>query len=120
LEQLKIKLVELKPVTENQPKVSELIQMIDNQMEADVYWEQFEYNFDQVYMNLLTRLKTQYPDLTRTNLKLCAYLRLNMSSKEIATLMNITSSGIDKARNRLRKKLDIQPSHDLSDFLMKF
>jgi ligand-binding sensor domain-containing protein len=75
LEQLKTKLVELKPVTENQPKVSELIQMIDNQMEADVYWEQFEYNFDQVYMNLLTRLKAQYPDLTRTNLKLCAYFR---------------------------------------------
>ena len=120
LEQLKIKLVELKPVTENQPKIDELIQMIDSQMEADVYWEQFQYNFDQVYMNLLTRLKAHYPNLTRTNLKLCAYLRLNMSSKEIATLMNITSSGIDKARNRLRKKLDIQPSHDLSDFLMKF
>jgi predicted DNA-binding protein YlxM (UPF0122 family) len=79
--------------------------MVDVQMEADEYWEQFEYNFDQVYMKLLTQLKDKFPDLTRTNLKLCAYLRLNMSSKEIASLMNITPSGIDKARNRLRKKL---------------
>ena len=89
-------------------------------MEADIYWEQFEYNFDQVYRNLLTRLLAKYPDLTRTNLKLCAYLRLNMSSKEIASLMNITPSGIDKARNRLRKKLNIQPNDDLHEFLMNF
>ena len=89
-------------------------------MDVDVYWEQFQYNFDQVYQNMLTRLKVKYPDLTRTNLKLCAYLRLNMSSKEIASLMNITPSGIDKARNRLRKKLNIQPNDDLSDFLINF
>jgi ligand-binding sensor domain-containing protein/DNA-binding CsgD family transcriptional regulator len=120
LEQIKGKLEELKPHTENQGKISELIHMVDFQMEADVYWEQFQYNFDQVYMNLLTRLKEKYPDLTRTNLKLCAYLRLNMSSKEIASLMNITISGIDKARNRLRKKLNIQPNDDLSDFLINF
>jgi ligand-binding sensor domain-containing protein/DNA-binding CsgD family transcriptional regulator len=120
LEQIKGKLEELKPALDHKEKVSELIQMVDNQMDADVYWEQFQYNFDQVYMNMLTRLKEKYPDLTRTNLKLCAYLRLNMSSKEIASLMNVTLSGIDKARNRLRKKLGIQPTDDLSDFLSKF
>jgi DNA-binding CsgD family transcriptional regulator len=58
--------------------------------------------------------------MTRTNLKLCAYLRLNLSSKEIASLLNITVSGIDKARNRLRKKLNLEPNVDLYDFLLKF
>lgn len=120
LEQIKVKLEELNNVSHSNANIGELISMVDNEMEADLYWEQFEYNFDQVYRNLLTRLLAKYPDLTRTNLKLCAYLRLNMSSKEIASLMNITPSGIDKARNRLRKKLNIQPNEDLHEFLMNF
>lgn len=120
LEQIKGKLEELNTASHNGFNVSELISLVDDEMEADIYWEQFEYNFDQVYRNLLTRLLAKYPDLTRTNLKLCAYLRLNMSSKEIASLMNITPSGIDKARNRLRKKLNIQPNDDLHEFLMNF
>ncbi|MBN2486254.1 MAG: hypothetical protein JXB34_09795 [Bacteroidales bacterium] len=102
------------------PQIAELMKMVDSQMGADVYWEQFEYNFDQVYKNLLSRLKARHPNLTPTNLKLCAYLRLNMTSKEIASLMNITPSAIDKARNRLRKKLNLQPGDDLVDFLNNY
>lgn len=120
LELIRSQLQDLNTPNENEAKVRELINTVEHQMEVDVYWEQFQYNFDQVYRNLLTRLKERYPDLTRTNLKLCAYLRLNLSSKEIASLMNVTLSGIDKARNRLRKKLDIQPNDDLHEFLLKF
>lgn len=101
-------------------ELNESISLLQKEIDRDSYWEQFHYNFDRVYMNLLSRLKEKFPELTRTNLKLCAYLRLNLSSKEIASLLNITVSGIDKARNRLRKKLYLEPNEDLYDFLLQF
>lgn len=106
--------------TNNRQELNESISLLQKEIDRDSYWEQFHYNFDRVYMNLLTRLKEKFPELTRTNLKLCAYLRLNLSSKEIASLLNITVSGIDKARNRLRKKLNLEPNEDLYDFLLRF
>jgi ligand-binding sensor domain-containing protein len=106
--------------TNNKSELNESISLLQKEIDRDSYWEQFHYNFDRVYMNLLTRLKEKFPEMTRTNLKLCAYLRLNLSSKEIASLLNITVSGIDKARNRLRKKLNLEPNEDLYEFLLKF
>lgn len=120
LNKVKDKLSELNNNTSDKKIVNELVRLIDHQLESDVHWEQFQYNFDQIYANLLSKLKAAFPDLTQANLKMCAYLRLNMSSKEIASLMNITKSGVDKARNRLRKKLNMEPSDDLYDFLYKF
>jgi ligand-binding sensor domain-containing protein/DNA-binding CsgD family transcriptional regulator len=117
---IKEKLKDLHDSKNDKLIINDLIRLIDNQLEVDDYWEQFQYNFDQIYANLLSRLKNSFPDLTHVNLKLCAFLRLNMSSKEIASLMNITKSGVDKARNRLRKKLNIDSDIDLYDFLIKF
>jgi len=62
-------------------------------------------------------LKESYPDLTPNELKLCAYLRMNLSSKEIAQLLNITVKGVEVARYRLRRKLQLQPEVLLPDFL---
>jgi DNA-binding CsgD family transcriptional regulator len=119
-EMIKDKLNALEYNDLNKQKVKELIELVEHQKDVDTYWQQFQFNFDNAYHNLLTRLKETYPDLTKTNLKLCAYLHLNLSSKEIASLMNVTISGIDKARNRLRKKLNLQPTDDLCEFLNSF
>ena len=56
LEQIRSKLVELKSTPDNYSNINDLIKLFDNQMDVDVYWEQFQYNFDQVYQNMLTRL----------------------------------------------------------------
>ncbi|MBS1565963.1 MAG: transcriptional regulator, partial [Bacteroidetes bacterium] len=84
----------------------------------DNYWEQFITHFDQVHSDYLSVLKTRFPSLSATDLKLCAYLRLNLSSKEISQLMNISVRGVEIARYRLRKKLQLPTDENLADFLI--
>jgi DNA-binding CsgD family transcriptional regulator len=95
-----------------------LINTINDAEKNDNYWDQFISHFDQVHSNYLTLLKARFPVLTTTDLKLCAYLRINLSSKEISQLMNISVRGVEIARYRLRKKLNIPTDENLFDFLI--
>jgi DNA-binding CsgD family transcriptional regulator len=88
----------------------------ENKMDKD--WEQFAIHFDKVHSNFLRTLKTVYPGLSAHELKLCAYLRMNLSSKEIAQLENISVRGVEIGRYRLRKKLKIPTEATLFDFLI--
>jgi len=81
-------------------------------------WSHFAIYFDQVHNNFLSTLKVKFPELSPTDLKLCAYLRLNLSSKEIAQLMNISLKGVEISRYRIRKKLNLTSEINLYDFLI--
>jgi DNA-binding CsgD family transcriptional regulator len=85
----------------------------------DEEWEQFSRHFNHVHNNFLVTLKEKYPQLTAHDLKLCAYLRMNLSSKEIARLMSISIRGVEINRYRLRKKLPLETKESLFDFLLK-
>jgi ligand-binding sensor domain-containing protein/DNA-binding CsgD family transcriptional regulator len=89
----------------------------ENKMDKD--WEQFAVHFDKVHSDFLQILKSVYPQLSAHELKLCAYLRMNLSSKEIAQLENISVRGVEISRYRLRKKLRIPTEINLFDFLME-
>lgn len=95
-----------------------VIRIIDNQLDNTHDWDQFAVHFDSVHTNYLKNLKDRFPDLTASELKLCAYLRLNLSTKEIAQLMNISVRGVETSRYRLRKKLDLANEVNLFDFLL--
>ncbi len=96
-----------------------IIRMLgDDKMKKN--WEQFAVHFDLVHSNFLVSLKETFANLTASELKLCAYLRLNLSSKEIAQIMNITVKGVELGRHRLRKKLQIPAGVNLVNFLLNF
>ena len=82
-------------------------------------WNVFEESFNEAHENFFKKLKTDYPELVPNDLKLCAYLRMNMSSKEIASLLNITTRGVEIRRYRLRKKLNLDHHKNLTEFLME-
>jgi DNA-binding CsgD family transcriptional regulator len=88
----------------------------ENKMDKD--WEQFAQHFDHVHSDFLSNIKTSYPALSPHELKLCAYLRMNLSSKEIAQLESISVRGVEIGRYRLRKKLKISTETNLFDFLL--
>ena len=90
----------------------------DAQLDAD--WEQFAIHFDQVHSDFLRRLRERYPQLTPRDQKLCAYLRMNLSSKEIAPLLNISLRGVEISRYRLRRKMQMDAEANLTDFLLNF
>ncbi|MGM9753305.1 MAG: two-component regulator propeller domain-containing protein [Candidatus Cryptobacteroides sp.] len=89
---------------------------IQQSLQHDDVWNKFEANFDIVYNDFLKRLKARYPKLTPTDLKTCAYLKMGLSSKEIAPLLNITLRSVEMNRYRLRKKLELSRDCNLSDF----
>jgi len=99
-------------------KITSLINKIDKDIDHKKQWEIFETAFDEVHEDFLSRLKEQYPNLTPKELKLCAYLRMNISTKEIAPLMNISIRGVEICRYRVRKKLNIDRDQNLTRMII--
>ncbi|SEK36840.1 triple tyrosine motif-containing protein [Parapedobacter koreensis] len=97
----------------------QLIRLIRTAERTEEDWEQFSVHFNHVNQGFFTNLKEQYPDLTPNELKLCAFLRMNLSSKEIAQLMNITIKAVEVSRYRLRKKIKLEPEQNLYEFLLQ-
>lgn len=104
---------------EERKKLERIVRSIDKDMSFDEEWEKFEKYFDQVHADFIHRLKEKYPALTPTDLKLCAYLKMNISTKEIAPLLNISVRGVEISRYRLRKKLNLGPNDNLVDFMLR-
>lgn len=102
----------------SQKEVLELIRNIDNDLKMDKEWQRFEHHFDEVHSGFIKKLKEMYPELTPSELRLCAYLRLNMTTKDIAQILNISVRGVEISRYRLRKKLKIESDTNLVDFML--
>lgn len=83
----------------------------------DEAWDQFAEQFDQVHVEFQQRITDRYPNLTKNDLKLCTYLRMNLSSKEMASLMYVTVRAIEVSRSRLRKRLGLAPGENLLQFI---
>ncbi len=104
----------------NKDQFKRIIKDIDRNLSEDEGWDQFTKHFDQVHGEFLTNIKKENPDLTPQEIKLCAYLRMNMSSKEIANLLNISVRGVEIGRYRLRKKLGISRETNLVDYMLEY
>ncbi len=100
--------------------VKKILKKLSEEEKVDKDWEQFATYFDQLHHDFLKKLKEHYPNLSASELKLCAYLLMNLSSKEIAQLMNISGRGVEISRYRLRKKLQIPTETNLYNFLLEF
>jgi len=97
-----------------------LIRLIDQGLKDEMEWEQFENLYDQAHSDFFKRLKDDFPLLTPSDLRLCAYLRMNLSSKEIAPLLNISVRGVEERRYRLRKRLDLRSDQNLTELIMTY
>lgn len=94
-----------------------LIERIDKDLDNEEHWQTFQNTFDSVHHNFFHLLDERYPDLSYKDKMLCAYLRMNLMSKEIAPLLNITLRGVEISRYRLRKKLGLGEGDNLAEFL---
>lgn len=94
--------------------------LIESSLNSEHDWEMFEHLFDQAHENFFKRLKQEYPDLTTSDFRLCAYLRMNLSSKEIAPLLNISIRGVEEKRYRLRKKIGLSTEQNLTEFIIGY
>ncbi len=97
-----------------------VVKTIDKNLSDDASWDQFAQHFDEVHGDFLKKLSNDINKLTPQETKLAAYLRMNMTSKEIAHLMNISVRGVELARYRLRKKLKLDRDQNLTDYLLQY
>ncbi len=98
--------------------VKKVIRKIERDLKFDNNWEHFEKYFDEVHIDFMKNLRNKYPQLTNRDYKLCAFLRMNLSSKEIASLLNITTRSVEVSRHRLRKKLNLTSKDNLVNYIM--
>jgi DNA-binding CsgD family transcriptional regulator len=122
LTKLKNDLNKIKGTVSDEPLKNELnstIKRIGKEIDNEKQWQVFNTHVEQVHESLFKKLIEKYPDLTPRELSLCAYLRMNISSKEIATLMNISTRGVEISRYRIRRKLGLGRDENLTDFMLK-
>lgn len=94
--------------------------LIDRNLNNEEDWAIFESHFNEVHEAFLKRLREEHPQLTAGDLKLAAYLRMDLSSKEIAPLLHISLRGVENKRYRLRKKMNLEGGDDLNRYLLAF
>ncbi|MCF8365552.1 MAG: tetratricopeptide repeat protein [Bacteroidales bacterium] len=93
--------------------------IVNENISFDKEWNQFKRHFEEVNPGFFYNLHEKYPTLTQSELKLCAYYRINLDTKEIARILNVTNAAIQKGRHRLRKKMNIPSEIDFYDFMSK-
>ena len=101
-------------------ELNRLIKNIDKNISEDNDWEQFEFHFDQVHGEFSKKLHEKHPDLSPQEMKISTLLRMNLSTKEIANLLNISVRGVEISRYRLRKRLALDRKTNLTEYLMNF
>lgn len=99
--------------------VTSVIRTIDQDISEEDNWNFFKEAFNNADKDFFKKMKTLHPELTSNDLKLCAYLRLNLTSKEIAPLLNISVKSVEIKRYRLRKKMELSREVNLTDYILE-
>ena len=94
--------------------------MINNDQLDDMEREQFGKEFSSIHQKWMDKLKAQYGDFSNTEWRLISLMKMNLSSKDIANILRISTNGVKKARYRLRKKMDLASEMDLQDYLISY
>lgn len=116
---------ELKHIRENHRfvdgrQIDRLSKMIKVNFDEKKDWLVFEAAFSEAHTNFFKKLRTKHPNLTDLDLKLCAYLKVNLSSKELAPILKITTRSVDLKKYRLKKKLNLNKEQSLKQYIMDF
>ncbi|MFC0603879.1 triple tyrosine motif-containing protein [Winogradskyella pulchriflava] len=115
LNEIKKELTKAKKVED----LKSVIKLINNNLNTTSDWKLFEEAFNNADKDFLKKVKKKHSDLTSNDLRLCAYLRLNLSSKEIAPLLNISHRSVEVKRYRLRKKMNLDHDINLTNYILE-
>ena len=109
-----------KTAEDKKTDLKSVITKINRNITEDNTWNLFKESYDNLDHDFLKRMKNTHPSLTPSDLKLCAYLRLNLSSKEIAPMLHISIRSVEIKRYRLRKKLELNHDDGLLNYILSF
>ncbi len=111
-------LLALPKQTETGAELEKMARKIQAGIKRDQHWDEFQASFENIYSDFFPKLQGINPDLSPSDLRLCALMKINMHSEDIATLLNISTDSLRVARHRLRKKLGIKQGDNLRKLLI--
>jgi tetratricopeptide (TPR) repeat protein len=103
-----------------QKRLGRLVNQVDIALKTEDDWEEFKLYFEKTHSGFFEKLKTDFNELSNSELRLCALTRLNMNTKEIADILGISPDSVRMARYRLRKKLNLNTDDNLMDLILKY
>lgn len=106
-------------VSGGKENLNKVVKIIDKNLNNTDDWKMFQEAFNNADKKFLDKIKSKHPELTPNDLRLCAYLRLNLSSKEIAPLLNISPRSVEVKRYRLRKKMNLPHDENLTSYILE-
>lgn len=98
-------------------KQDDLKDLLQKSNASDQHWEQFIHHFDKANFEFFKKLKTEFPNLSQNEDKHCAFIKMKLSTKEVANILGITTDSVKKARQRLKKKMAMRDMQELKNFL---
>ena len=101
----------------NPSEIKKVIREINREIDQEDYWEQFQFNFDEMHTDFVTTIKHKHPDSSTNDHRLCCFLLLGLSNREIADILHITINGVEQSKYRLKKKLQIADNLTLNDYI---
>ena len=116
----RLKIVDPDKALDTVKQLHEIKRIIKSNVNLDEDWEVFKLHFEEVHRDFFNHLNKDYPDLSQGDMRLCAYLVINLNSKEIAQIFNISPDSVRKRKQRLREKLDLPKEAELIDFLLQY
>ncbi len=99
------------------PEIKKITREIKSFLDLDRSWSNFKMHFEEVHPGFLEKVSNSFKELTSNEQRVCAYLKIGLTNKEIATLTNVESASVRRALNRLKKKLNLTPDDSLRDFI---
>jgi len=111
--------IKIELVSGGKENLNKVVKIIDKNLNNRDDWKMFQEAFNNADKKFLDKVKDKHPDLTPNDLRLCAYLRLNLSSKEIAPLLNISPRSVEVKRYRLRKKMNLPHDENLTSYILE-
>ncbi len=97
-----------------------LVRKLDIEIQNEDYWKEFNLYFNEFDQNFIKKLRASYPDLTKNDLRLCSLLRIDLSTKEIASLLNVSLRAVEQSRYRLKKRIGLPKGENLVKFIVSF
>lgn len=104
----------------NSRQLQAIIHSIEMNQRLDKHWEEVKLHFEEVHPNFFNKLVEQFPNMTQNELRLCVYIKMRISNKSIAQMLNLSMKGIESAKYRLKKRLNLSAEQDLNEFLFSY
>lgn len=107
-------------IPKNKKRIEKLIKEIELSLSESENWAHFEQNFNVIHNDFLKRFGENFTKLTHKDLRICAFIRMNIENKEIARTLNITPESLGVSRTRIRKKIELDKDTYLNDFILRY